>query len=488
MTRRAGALGGLVALLVLSLWLRTRALDGGLWIDEAISRGIATHELAEIPAVLRRDGSPPLYYLLLHGVIELFGDGEAALRALSLLAALLTIPAAFWAGGVAAGPRAAWIAAALAALNPFLTIYAQEARMYSLVALLSVLACGSFTRGFVDGDRPQRALFAVLLAALLYTHAWAIFLGIGLGAAGAVQLRDRLRELVAPFAAAALLYLPWVPTLIYQARHTGAPWSSTPSLLSLLGGIPGALDGGVGAAAVVAVGAVGLLRARRESRVLRVAGLLALIALVALGAAWAHSQLSPSWANRYLAIVVGPVLLVGAAGLSRAGRLGVVTTAVVSLLWLGFAADPDKSNARSVVAAAGALPAGTLVASAQPEQGPLLAYYLRAGPRFATPLGLSDDPRLMDWRDALPRLRAARGQTLSSQIGTLRRGQLLVLVLPLVGERGWHAPWQREVRRIAATWGAVAARDERLRFVRTVRTPRVQRSRTDIELRIFRRV
>lgn len=481
MTRRAGALFGLVGLLALSLWLRTRALDGSLWIDEAISRGIATHGIADIPAALRRDGSPPLYYVLLHGVIELFGDDEVALRSLSLLAALLTVPAAFWAGGVAAGRRAAWIAAALAALNPFLTIYAQEARMYSLVALLSVLACGSFARGFVDGDRRHRALFALVLAALLYTHAWAIFLALGFAAAAAAHSRRRLRDAVVPFAAAALAFAPWLPTLVDQARHTGAPWSKTPSVADLLGAVPGALDGGGGAAAVIAVGAFGFARASRDRRTARILLLLALAASVALVAAWASSHVEPSWATRYLAIVVGPVIVLGAVGLAHAGRVGIVATAAVSVLWLAYAPPADKSNLRAIAASTGRLPAGTLVVSTQPEQVPLLAYYLRGDPSFATPFGRVRDPRVMDWRDALLRLRSAGGPVLAD-------AELVALVLPLGAEHGWSAPWQQEVRRVSATWEASLRGNPRFRLVRAVRAPRVARSRTDVELLLFQRL
>ena len=44
------------------------------------------------------DGSPPLYYLLLHGWMGLVGEGEAATRALSLIFALIAVPVAYWAG------------------------------------------------------------------------------------------------------------------------------------------------------------------------------------------------------------------------------------------------------------------------------------------------------------------------------------------------------------------------------------------------------
>lgn len=480
---------GVAALVALSLVLRTRALDAGLWIDEAISAGIASHAAAEIPGVLRLDGSPPLYYLLLHGWVAVLGDGEAALRSLSLVAALATVPAAFWAGRVAAGARAAWIAAALAALNPFLTIYAQEARMYALVALLSLLACGLFVRGFVDGSGRHRAGFAVVLVALLYTHAWAIFLALAFALAAALQLRARLREAVLPFAAAALAFAPWVPTLVEQARHTGAPWSRTPSALALLGGVSGALDGGIGAAAVVAVGAVGWARVRHDDRTARVVALVALVGAVALVLAWSHSQLvSPSWANRYLAIVVGPVLVGAAVGLARADRLGIVAAVAVAVLWVTFAVPQEKSNVRALTAAATPLPPRTLVAATQPEQVPLLAYYLGGRHRYATPLGGVREPRVMDWRDALPRLRSSGAGELGRIVAALEPGAVLALAVPLRAERGWDAPWQREVLRVSAAWTRAAAADPRLRPLRTVTVPPVERSRTDLELRLYRRV
>jgi hypothetical protein len=74
------------ALLVLtaaSVALRTGALDAGYWIDEAIAVGIASHQPGEILSLLRQDGSPPLYYLLLHASISVGGTGEAATRSLS---------------------------------------------------------------------------------------------------------------------------------------------------------------------------------------------------------------------------------------------------------------------------------------------------------------------------------------------------------------------------------------------------------------------
>src|SRR5215216_5302225 len=179
------------ALVLLSILLRTRDFGVGFWIDEGLSVGIADRPLSDIPAALRLDGSPPLYYSLLHVWMTVFGSSETATHTLSLLFAVLTVPAAWWAARGLFGPTAGLAAALLAATNPFLTHYAQETRMYALVALLGVLACGTFGRAYVlagtDAAPPRAtrrrwaAAFAVALAALMYTHNWALFFAGGCG-------------------------------------------------------------------------------------------------------------------------------------------------------------------------------------------------------------------------------------------------------------------------------------------------------------------
>src|SRR6266545_1908499 len=72
---------GLGLLVAVSVLLRTRQLDVGYWIDEGLSVGIADRPLTDIPSVLRVDGSPPLYYLLLHPWIALLGSGETSTHA-----------------------------------------------------------------------------------------------------------------------------------------------------------------------------------------------------------------------------------------------------------------------------------------------------------------------------------------------------------------------------------------------------------------------
>jgi hypothetical protein len=99
----------------------------------------------------------------------------------------------------------------------------------------------------------------------------------------------------------------------------------------------------------------------------------------------------------------------------------------------------------------GRLPPGTLVFSPQPEQVANLSYYLPAGMRWLTPLGRVGDPGVMDWRDALHRLRVATyPDVLGHAVRRLHPGQRLLVVQPLF--RHPSAPWTRQVRRIARRW------------------------------------
>src|SRR5215217_7050181 len=190
---------GLGALVALSLLLRTTELGIGFWIDEGLSVGIADRPLSDIPFALREDGSPPLYYMLLHFWLDIAGP-PAGVRGLSLLFALMAIPAGWWAGRQIWGTqRAAWFSAVLMAFNPFLAQYAQEARMYSLVALLAIPATTCFIKAYAadtENRRPWIAGFAVSVAVALYTHNWPIFFTVSAAVAWLMLwvLADRPRR------------------------------------------------------------------------------------------------------------------------------------------------------------------------------------------------------------------------------------------------------------------------------------------------------
>jgi mannosyltransferase len=477
--RRADLLApvAMAGLMAFSVLLRTKDIDAGFWIDEGLSVGIADRPLSDIPGVLRLDGSPPLYYMVLHVWMELFGRSEEATHALSVAFAVLAVPAAWWAARPF-GAATAWMAALLMATNPFVTQYAQETRMYALIVLLGTLATGAYLRAFavagtdVAADRRTRrrwaVALAVALAALFYTHNWSLFLASACGlvwlALVALARGETRRELLGDgligFGGALLLWLPWVPTFVFQAQHTGAPWSSPPELEQLLN-VPERLLGKVAWLALLFAAGKGVMTLLDRSggrigpRGRAVAVLLALVPLTVV-AAWTSSQFSPAWASRYLAIAVPGLLLLLAAGLAHAARLGVITAIViVTVAWAGDTAPSNKSNVREIAEAVGpSLEPGDLVVSTQPEQVSVLAYYMPPGLEYATLWGPVEDLGVTDWRDGVRRLRGTTPQRdLAPLVERMPPGSRIVLVEPVIeGIGAWLAPWTELVRVRTSEW------------------------------------
>jgi len=470
---------GLAGLVLLSVLLRTTEMGIGLWIDEGLSVGIADRPLGDIPEALKQDGSPPLYYILLHFWLDLAGSSEQGIRSLSLVFSLLAIPAAFWAGRAIWGTtRAAWFSAVLMAFNPFLAQYAQEARMYAMVACLAIPVTACFIKAYAldtPNRRPWIAGFALSEAVALYTHNWPIFLAIAAGLAFLVLLalsderKQLFRDGLLGFGGAVVLYLPWVPTTLYQAAHTGAPWSDAPAFDSLLG-VPGVLLGRMPEIVLLICAGAGLLTYLRTKPLGPYGKAAICLIIMGIGTpalAWLLSQSSPAWANRYFAAALPPYVLLAAGGLANAKRLGVVGLLLVTIMWAQDAAPVEKSNVRAVAHAIGpSLAPGDLVISTQPESIPVLHYYLPEGLRYATLTGEVSDLGVWDWRDGVDRLeKTTPEKDLMPLINSLKPGTRVVLVEPITWTLNrWRAPWTALIRIRSKEWSQVLSNDPRLQI------------------------
>lgn len=438
---RAVDLAGLVLVAVLGAGLRV-VQRSPLWLDEALSANIAALPLGDIPSALKRDGHPPLYYVLLHGWQEVAGDGDVAVRLLSAVIGLALIPLAFVAAGRVGGRRAAWAAALVVTLNPYVLRYATEARMYEMVAVLALA-------GWLVADHALRkptfgrlGLLALLTGALLWTHYWGIWLtaasGIGLLArAGFAWLqhdRERVRDslLVAgALVAGTLLFLPWVPTLLYQSSHTGTPWAqpsiptevAATSLIDLAGG--GAGESILLAMAMALALALGLMAApgrgarveidlRTRPEVRRMGLVIVGTLVVAVGFSYAADA---AYATRYFAVVAPLVLVLVGVGLSRIGGPVAFRIALAALLVLGTvsavrtAVSRPRTQARqaaeAIVAADGADGAAEPLVLVCPDQlGPALGRELPDDVEVLTYPDFAG-PELVDWVDYEERLAEA---------------------------------------------------------------------------------
>jgi hypothetical protein len=495
-----GAPLSVVLLVLWSAYLRTRNLDAPFWIDEGISVGVAHFPFADIPDALRLDGNPPVYYLLLHVWLRLFGDSVAAAHSLSTLFAVAAVPGVFLLARRPLGTGVALGATALAATLPYLTYFGQETRMYSMVAFLSVLVAGLHLRLFDEGARRIRVGLAVVLIVLLYTHTWGVFLvGGSVLAVGARALLEperagRVRIVRIGFLvhlAAAIAWAPWLPILAKQASETGAPWSLKPTFTMLLEAIGSVVQPQIPAVVLlctVIFGAIVLAGAARgrttgpnvaprpEAHDLRRHALVLAVMLVGTVLfAWVASLVSPAWANRYMGVAVGPVVLLGGILMTRSGRAPLVVLLLLVAVWgtsTQGARLRDKATPEAMVkASAPELRRGDLVISVHPEQLPVIAYGLRHngvadGVRYATALGRQTDVRLFDWRRGLDRMKAAEPWVVADRlIRAQRPGSSILLVLPVISRGNWSGPWTKLVADNTKAWRALLQADPRLRMV-----------------------
>jgi mannosyltransferase len=145
--------------------------DQAYWGDEAHTAfyaGLAFDEI--LPRISDAEGTPPLYYLLVWPWMKLFGNGEVAVRTISALAGVATVPVTYLAAMQFVPRRAAFAAAALVAVSPLLIWYSQEARAYELAALLGALSLLAFGRALREPSRGRLAVWAVVSGAAIWTQ------------------------------------------------------------------------------------------------------------------------------------------------------------------------------------------------------------------------------------------------------------------------------------------------------------------------------
>ncbi len=401
--------------MLLAAGLRLPTLGSqSFWYDEAFTPVHVLHTSlgATLHAVSHTENTPPLWYVLEWGVARVFGTGEVALRALSALAGVATVPLAWGVGSELAGRRAAIATALLVAVNPLFVWYSQEARAYGLFVFMAALAMWCFLCALRDPTPRRLAAFAVSGALALLTHYFAVFLLAPMcvwlllaarptdsarsadsahpadptrpadpaDSAGTTQGERRIPKpgAIAAVAAVALVGLALIPLIVAQGGH-GTQWIGRWALSSRLQAIPqyyltdyygAALGHGVEllvALPILAGVLYGLWQGltREEERgallalVVCACGVLVPIVLVAFGA----DYLAPR--NLVAAMVPLTALVAVVVVARRTGRVGPALAGVIALGFLAVTVDVSLSprlqrgDWRGLAAAIRAAPGGS---------------------------------------------------------------------------------------------------------------------------------
>jgi mannosyltransferase len=436
--------------LFLRFWTRS-----DLWLDEALTVNIARKPLHQIPAYLKRDGAPPLFYGLLHFWMGMFGTSDIAVRSLAAVFGVLTVPLAWLAGKRLAGTKAAWAAMLLVATSPFAVRYATESRMYSLIALLTVL-------GYLAIDRALRAprpgnLVAVGAVAglLLYSHYWSIYLLATTMAwllfqawRGRPARRRGARAALVAAAAGCLTFLPWLPTFLFQSGHTGTPWATPATFAAMVNAVASFAGGSTSQGRALALlffaltglglfgSATNRLHIDIDIRTRPLGRPLALIVLGTLSAAIIGGlATSSAFDSRYASVVFVPLILMVSLGVTvfRDRHVRVAVLAIAVVLGVGASVPnvtTNRTQAGQVAAAIGATGRpGDIVAYCPDQLGPAVDRLLPADTYRQVTFPRGTGPAFVDWVDYAATVRPASPLAFAQRVEALASGGHQVFVV-----------------------------------------------------------
>lgn len=401
----------ILCLLWLGFGLRIFALDQyGISGDEAWSIMVARSPLAQIVSP-SADVHPPLYHLLLSQMIRWVGATTFAIRYLSVLLSLLSLPFVTLMGRRVAGRKLGLVTMGLASISPFMIYYAQDARMYAAALLGASASLASYLTLAGRQERGQQApkrwwgLYVVASLASVYSHFYAAAVLLGQAAYVVVTAawRKEARRLgpwLISWAIMAAAFLPWILSqagfLDGKASSRFDEWSGgkllelAKRMLSAYSAgitLPPAEAGWAWLGAIVAAAGLASLVWRPKKRSLGAA--LGTLLLVMIAFAWGVNPIMYTFYERFLLTGLPAfLLLVGAGILALAGRwrpAGVASVAAVvgvaglSLSHLYFDTTFDKGGyGRLMAEIEQRSRPGDLILLNNPLQEPLYTYYERA--------------------------------------------------------------------------------------------------------------
>ncbi|MGC9357400.1 MAG: glycosyltransferase family 39 protein [Anaerolineae bacterium] len=206
--------------LLLAYALRTITLDWqSFWFDEIYAVWFIDRPFEEaLRMIITPDNNGPLFYLLLWGWRRLTGPSDFAVRYLSALASVLTLPVLWQLGRRWFNRRLAGVALVLFTLSPFAIWYGQEAKMYALHILLAALSTLLLTMALERNRWWLWLSYGISINLLGYSHFFGAFAIAAQGIVALVIPGRRGRTRLAYLVTMALVTLPYLPVALFALR------------------------------------------------------------------------------------------------------------------------------------------------------------------------------------------------------------------------------------------------------------------------------
>ena len=425
-SRRVTVAIGVAVALVLAFSLVLRFwTTSDLWLDEALTVNIAKLPIHDLPTYLKRDGAPPLFYVLLHFWMGIFGSSDLAVRSLSGVIGVITVPLAWLAGRrlggrVIGSPPCSWWPRRP---SPFATTPRRGCTRWSCC-----LPCSDTWPSIVPLRKPRAGnliAVAVVTGLLLYSQYWSLYLIATTlvwlayqSWRGRAVWRRNARAVFVAVVVGCLTFLPWIKIFLYQSKHTGTPWAAPANFAAMVNAITSFAGGPTSQGRVLALiffalsglGLFGLALNRRhidiDIRTRPLGRPLAIVIVGTLALAIIGGFISNSaFDARYASVVFIPLILLVALGLATfldlRIRAVILTVAVIAGLAGAIPNITTNRTQAGEVAAALAPRAkpGDVIAYCPDQLGPAVNRLLPAGRYQQITFPRDTGPTYVNWVD-----------------------------------------------------------------------------------------
>jgi len=211
----------LMIAVVLRIWFVGKT---DLGYDESFSLHISLQSLPDIVRLLSKGDNPPLWELMLHFWVKIFGISEVSIRSLSLIFSALTIIPIYLLGERHIH-RGVGIAAGLFYCFSTFSIYlAHDCRVYSLIGFLSASSALLFISIVKTPKTYKFILLTLVNLMLMYGHYLSVWI-IVMEFIIALSIKPIRKKIWKPYlfhaAVLVLLFIPMFPVLFRRFMDSG---------------------------------------------------------------------------------------------------------------------------------------------------------------------------------------------------------------------------------------------------------------------------
>lgn len=224
-----------LGLFLLNLILKIIYLNyGSLSGDEPFTVFHAQMDFNRFSEILVHENNPPLYFILLHYWIKLFGISTFSVRFIPYIFSCLTVLFIYKLGKKHFNFRITILTSLIFTFSNFHIYFSHETRVYSLFALLTVMSMHYFLSLIKDTSSKKFLILIILTnVTLIYSHFFGFFvLAIqGLAVLFIADFRKKLfKKYVLISLATLVLYIPYIRIIIIRfSESKNGTWVNKPN-------------------------------------------------------------------------------------------------------------------------------------------------------------------------------------------------------------------------------------------------------------------